>query len=446
MVRFRRRWVTFLPFLFASRSLAVSEVTLPMRIKTLDYLDADALRYYLDEHTTTDYDVAIMFYAQRDKLSHKIAPVWDQISRILSAGTTQSNLIVSLFDCETDDEHLELCRTARVTHYPAFVYTSLAANHTLAWTKTPKHVVHYPGSNWQQGDAILDWIRTMKALSNWHRAGWSQRVRRVLFPFLFWGKSDSGGSESASKALPLGVPQVQAEKKKLDEMAKKTKETETLAARTSNLLESILFPLSEDNAPMIASDKDNRNYTDVFAWMDAETAWESKANKDVILRSCVVELSGDYCERWSTVFMEEWIADLPPGKFSLSEKDLEGFAADLQSYLNDTEPYCAILDDCAASDFNSSASCRPATCPFRDATVCRYVTSCLRKSLQAEYAEALGLSGDATKPAGGIGAATATTGGSNNGGASKTSSTSASSTKDETNTKKKKSKPFSWGL
>lgn len=365
-----------------------------MRRGNLDYLDASSLEFYLDESTTStgmDYDVAVMFYAQRDSASHRIAPVWNQISKILDAGTKASNLIVSLFDCESTVQHTELCQKARVTHYPSFVYASLAANHTLTF-QLPRHVVHYPGKNWQQGDAILDWLKAMQAMSRWHRSGWSQRIRRIFFPFLF--KADHDVSQ---QPLPLGPPNAQVDKAKLEELTKVAHDHQALATRTGHFVDSILFPLSAPNAPRINPSLDStHNYTDVFAWLFTDDGWNSTAKDDLVLRSCTVELSADYCERWSTLYMEEWIEALPAGKFALSDDDLQGFAKNLTSYLEMQEPYCAILDDCVAMEFAGS-DCRPKSCPFKDPTACRYLTSCLKKSLQDDYAEALDLLVDVSK-------------------------------------------------
>jgi len=69
-----------------------------IRDNNLDHWDSDTLAYYLDEYP--GYDLAVMFYAPWDDYSNQLAPYWNQIAHLLDAGTTQSKLIMSLFDCE----------------------------------------------------------------------------------------------------------------------------------------------------------------------------------------------------------------------------------------------------------------------------------------------------------------------------------------------------------
>merc|ERR1712183_839749 len=52
--------------------------------------------------------------------------------------------------------------------------------------------------NWQYGDSILDWIKTMQALSRWHTwnsEGLGKRLRTFFMP-----------KRQKNEQLPLGVP------------------------------------------------------------------------------------------------------------------------------------------------------------------------------------------------------------------------------------------------
>jgi len=386
------------------------------RVKNLDYLDIPAMQYYLNANTTEPYDVAVMFYAQRCSNCHALAPIWEQISRIVQAGTVNSNIIVGLFDCEADLGHAVICETVGVKHYPTLAFFSLAGNHHHLARKQPKHVSIY-SANWQYGDALLDWITALSALSQWHRAGWGRRVRKALF-----GKSkNSQQQQQHAEPLPVGVPK--AVQNEVDLEVLRTTSTETLQAamRSSNFVDCLLFPVSVPGAPTMKegksnSDSNNNNttegevasteaaptggkeYTDVYAYLHQFGSWAAPASSlpDAILKTCASEVSLDYCQRLSTAYMEAWIEGWPSSK-SITEDDFATFQGQLQQYLQQTEPFCVIMDECAVADFQLE-KCQPETCPFVDTTACRYLTACLTKELQQEYAEALELLVEPEKP------------------------------------------------
>jgi thiol-disulfide isomerase/thioredoxin len=346
------------------------------RLNNLDYLDAAALRYYLSA-PQADYDVAIMFYAQWCTNCHSLAPVWDQISRILKAGTTDSKVIVGLFDCETNLEHEQLCSAAGVKHYPTLAFVSLAGNNHHLARKAPTHVTKY-AANWQYGDALLDWIQAMSALAQWHRAGWGKRIRNFIF-----GKK----KKSAPEPLPLGVPKAVADQQELQKLRTLTNETQALAVRSSAFVDVLLFPVTEKDAPLISDN--GKNYTDVYALLQKKNAWKSDFIFDQIVRTCASEIALDYCSRLSTQYMEVWIENWPLNQ-QITEEAFNTFQTHLHQDLVVNEPFCALMDDCAAVNF-AEKKCQPETCPFTDPTVCRYLTGCLTDQLQHEYAEAMQL-------------------------------------------------------
>ena len=108
------------------------ETTISRRERNLDHWDAETLAAYLgldpdtaqplEDATYVGIDASIMFYAQWCKNCQKFAPVWDTIGQIVHAGTTESNLIMALFNCELDQQHTKLCDAAGVTHYPTLMY------------------------------------------------------------------------------------------------------------------------------------------------------------------------------------------------------------------------------------------------------------------------------------------------------------------------------------
>jgi thiol-disulfide isomerase/thioredoxin len=359
------------------------------RIKNLDYLDAATVRYYLSA-PTADYDVAILFYAQWCKNCHALAPVWDQISRILKAGTTDSNVIVGLFDCEANTEHFELCTAARVKQYPTIAFFSMAGkNHHLS-RSSPKHMTHY-AANWQLGEAILDWIRTMSALSRYHRAGWGRWIQRIMF-----GGDKRGKTGGSTNPLPIGLPPSIANELELQKLSRKENETRALSVRTNTFVDALLFPVEKkwnvtgaSGAAIPMRSDGGKNYTDVYAMLHRQKAWKSDNAMDEIIRTCVSEVSLDYCTRLSTNFMEVWIESWPVHK-KITDEAFTSFQTQLTNDLLAHEPFCAIMDNCTLSNFAES-KCQPIACPFTDPVVCRYLTACLTPQLQHEYAEALEL-------------------------------------------------------
>jgi thiol-disulfide isomerase/thioredoxin len=346
----------------------------------LDYLDADTLRYYISNKDSLDYDVAVMFYAQWSTHCHSLAPMWDQISRLLKAGTKPSKVIVSLFDCETSPEHEELCQSVGVSKYPTLAFFSMAGkNHRLS-RRAPKHVTQFQG-NWQYGDALLDWIRAMSALAQWHRAGWGQRIRGFLF-----GRR----GKKSLEWLPVGVPPAIADSQELQSLRTEMNKTVSLAVRSSALLDVVFTPvLAKENSFPLLTDY-GTNYTDVYAMLLELDAWKpSSSAYSQIVRTCATELTLDYCDRLSTNYMEAWI-DTWPLQTKLTDAAFADFQTQLASNLNETEPHCVHMDECSISNF-TKPMCQPKSCPFRDRTACRYLTACLTDSLQLEYAEAMGL-------------------------------------------------------
>jgi hypothetical protein len=354
----------------------------------LDYLDIETLSYYLADDTAEAYDVAVMFYAQRDDNCHTFAPVWQQIAKILKAGTSESNLIFGLFDCEADKASVDLCRKARVNIYPGLAYITLAANHTLA-TKKPKRIVHYPARNWNLGDPVLDWVRAMNSLSKWHRRGWGHRLQNTMLFFPGgWGRRN----KSPPAPLTVGPPPALKYEAKLRQVQRTITEEKANNDRSAEFIDATLFPLTMPGTTslevMIINDH-GKNYTDVFAYLSQQKAWDATTATATILRTCVVEVALDYCTRYSNKFTEVWANQLSP-THKVTNADVARFKDDLEIFLNTTAPYCGVMDECVAANFTQTA-CRPTQCPFVDTTGCRYLTTCLSETLQLEYAEAMNL-------------------------------------------------------
>jgi hypothetical protein len=386
------------------------ETIMARRERNLDHWNSDTLAYYLDEYP--GYDVAIMFYASWDQNSHALAPYWDRIATLVDAGNEQSRLIMALFDCELNDAHNQLCEALSITHYPTLMFVGSGPYHdtdpffrTLFGSRSAGRMGESPvpntvkfQGNWQYGDAILDWIRTMQALSNWHTwstQGFGKRLRNFLLP-----------QKAPNPPLPVGVPGV---KRGGGEMAPTAPSGAADPARVKTLESQVekMFNVTADYEKMLSrSDimlasvlSSTADQQDMFTLLDQEKAWEAMelsggtaTPRHDILRNCVAEIALNYCQRVSTQAATELVDDLEKlgmtAEEMLAMEDLEGQVMDR---ISKAEPYCAILDTCVLTSFKEEA-CRPKTCPFENEAACRYLTACLDPSLQQEYAEALGLS------------------------------------------------------
>lgn len=406
----------------ASAAQSTGAPELPRRERQLDHLDVQTLAYYagLDSNTLepieseesyVGHDVAVMFYAQWCQNCHTLAPYWDNFATRLKAGTKSSKLIMGLFNCEQNASALKLCSALGVDAYPTLMYFGSGTYHDknpvtsflLGAKKSAGHMgpttvprsVKFQG-NWQYTQSVMDWIKTMKALSSWHKADWVKSLRKAI---MFW--TDSGGQ----KILPVGIPtsgnaavasvsseEVEALTKELKKKEEAVNELTKTVSFTSKLMDAMNFPLG--------------NGTDPFEVLTTTKGWDVPADGDVVtqvVKSCVMELSMDYCTRYSVHLATEYVdANSDMKEFP----SLEEVEAILKKQINETEPYCGVFDDCLVKEFVGE-ECRPEKCPFQNPTACNYLTACFEESLQKEYAIALKLieEGDPFPPAPKAGAA-----------------------------------------
>ncbi|KAL7564055.1 hypothetical protein ACA910_006958 [Epithemia clementina (nom. ined.)] len=429
-----------------------------MRPYNLDYFDTETMNYYLGDNGQPpkhDYDVAVLFYAQWDTNSHKFAPIWDTIGRLLHAGSKESNLIMGLFDCEQDEHHVKVCDQANIKHYPTVIFYSLSGQLFFhrKQRKTekrpnpiPRHGIMFAG-NWQYGDAVYDWVRTMLKLSSWHRSGWREKLRS--FFQLGRGKSP----KPKDQPLPLGVPSSSSsslvgagvdgkqatngfsadpsssssssssqglDQKKYENEISQLRD---VAVRSGVMVDALLHPKTVDkyvsgrvaaNQSLVTSSlrqENGKNYTDAFSFLTITRGWDStlnndtttsksskkgahglqqeelNKNEDLVLRSCVVDLSIDYCTRLTDQITLDWLDHWTE---ELDTSNMTQLEQDFLDRIEKQEPYCVLVESCLQL-YMEPEECRPATCPFRDPAACRYLTTCFRESIQTEYARALGL-------------------------------------------------------
>jgi thiol-disulfide isomerase/thioredoxin len=414
-------------------SQSTYETRIARRERNLDHWDAETLAAYLsldaetakplNEDTYTGIDAAVMFYAQWCSNCHSFAPVWDTIGQLVKAGTTESNLILALFNCELNQQHMKLCDAAGVTHYPTLMYIGSGpivdsdpvtkkilgkkAFGPYGPTKLAR-TVKFQG-NLNIGDSVLDWIKAMKGLSTWYKwnhmeGGWLKGIRG-----LFKNPFKKQSSQTKQNALPVGVPgmsssrlsggntasntpvstaKLERDLKKAESLAKEaTKQLEDsqLASRHAGyLIDAFLFPQSNDDT--------DQSFVDVFSEMNATSAWDAKIedgsnDEKLILKSCVVDMTLDYCTRLSTKVATVYLNSLD----SVPDTEYPSFAKmeeHLREIIKQTEPYCSMFNECFESEFTNT-ECRPAVCPFQKDGACRYVAACLSEYVQEEYKEAL---------------------------------------------------------
>jgi thiol-disulfide isomerase/thioredoxin len=355
----------------------------------LDHFDAATMEYYLNASSTDPFDVAVLWYAPWCRNCHALAPMWDKIATILRAGTTEGRLIVGVFDCEATRAHMDLCTRVGITHYPTVTYISRSGQALVpTWrrstnsNKLPSHATHFPG-NWQYGDALLDWLTALSAVSHWQRAGWSQRVRQ-------WWSRDAH-SKPHAEALPIGVPasasaQPLVSEEELNELLEDYKSSQQTILRSSTMMETLLFPVAFPNT--ILMNDSTKEYTDVMATM----VWTSMRPIDIVVRTCTLDVALDYCSRLTRTWTNAWLDTFMSYK-DITEAVYTNFTHDMTARLEAHEPYCSIIEECilAPSWSTTPAACRPTACPFVDTVACRYLTSCLTPELQDEYAQALQL-------------------------------------------------------
>lgn len=343
------------------------------REKGLDHWDSDTLAYYLDNYP--GYDLAVMFYARWDTNSQRLAPYWNQIAHILDAGNSQSKLIMALFDCELNAAHMQMCESASVTHYPTLMfigsgpfYDSDPVSKILFGKKSVgvmgesplPNTVKFQG-NWQYYDAILDWIKTMQALSRWHTwstQGFGKRLRTFFLPekkkntqlpLGVPGKSSTATTKGSDSTSSTSSEDVELYRRQIEKHKNDTEAMTKVAARAATMMETVLFGDEKSN--------------DMFSLLAERDVWKdtkSLSTLDDVYRVCVMEVSLDYCQRLADPAGTKIVDDLLASDLSSEElmKASENVEALIMEEIGKKEPYCAILDNCIMSGMQDAA-CRP---------------------------------------------------------------------------------------
>ncbi|KAL3909610.1 MAG: hypothetical protein SGARI_002520 [Bacillariaceae sp.] len=367
------------------------------REQNVDHWNSDTLAYYLD-NDYPGYDIAIMFYAQWDQYSHALAPYWARIAEIFKAGQSSSKLIMAFFDCELNEAHRLMCETLSVAAYPTMMFVGSGP----FYDTDPVTGLLF-GKDKSAG--IMGHSPALSRYHVWSTQGFGQRLRKFFLP----------GGRNKDEALPIGVPggggakfaagatiggigseggtgtagtaggasdeTVAFLQGQLEAYQNVTEDLVKSSERASTMMESILMTGSE--------------YTDMFALLDERNAWldtNKNTAMDDIHRSCVMEISLDYCQRVATKVGTKLVEDLESSGKSADEimQDAANLETTIITQMGQEEPYCAIIESCIMEDMKDKA-CRPKQCPFANELACRYLTTCTNPAIVEEYREALGL-------------------------------------------------------
>jgi len=311
----------------------------------------------------------------------------------------------------------------------------------FGWAKLER-TVKFQG-DFSVGDSVLDWIRAMMGVSRWHQlnygeGGWLTSLRRFLSVDNLWRKRGKNAMKGDHVSLPVGVPSVaigstsigtgdlltstlqrELDNKEvvLTKVREKVEDLTTANTYAGLLIESFLLPQSvsaplENSTNIDVGEKTISNigddvtgeYADPFVTMVDTNAWnmalKPQSNITIsaspplphdteayILQSCVVDLSLDYCTRLSTKLTTDYLDVLETSSSSDNIAEyptLTEMENQLGSIIKDTEPYCALLNECYIGGF-AGDGCRPLACPFANTGACRYVAACLLPKVAGEY-------------------------------------------------------------
>jgi len=311
-----------------------------------------------------------------------------------------------------------------------------------------KRVVKFAG-DWRYAEQVMDWIKCMKGLSRWHRLnteGWLSVVRRGIFGLLRKSSPNLSQAQTLANSLPVGIPpklmeaqsviggggggvstaetvalqkqvkSLEDQKKAADQLLETSNEAVLHASYT---IDSFLMPTTPKEGELGADcvvEASYPPYVDVYAALKQSDGWDATATSaasaggstdgdasagatggselsdEYILRSCVVDLSLDFCTRVSTRVTTDYLDELE----TIAEADypkLSDLDALLANRTDAVEPYCTAFTECYLEEFQDE-SCRPDACPFQNEVACRYAANCLDGRIKKEYREALAAIGE----------------------------------------------------
>jgi hypothetical protein len=286
------------------------------------------------------------------------------------------------------------------------------------------------------GDSVLDWIKVMKGLSTWYKwnhmqGGWLSSFRRLFkLPLLSSTPntaSYTGATQSIADALPIGVPplltatatsttdtttkssyllqkELSNTEEKMQQIQKDLDTHKLASSHAGFIIDAMLFPITgaSSSTTIDTANNSTSSYVDVFTVMSEHNAWEANGDDPVsnmssfssttdhkyaiVLQTCVVDLTLDYCTRLSTKLTNQYLDSLKDSDSTYPSFDQ--MEQDLKDIVKSNEPYCSLFNTCYQNYFDTD-ECKPGICPFQNANACLYVGSCLSTYVKEEYEDLL---------------------------------------------------------
>lgn len=219
----------------------------------------------------------------------------------------------------------------------------------------------------------------MRGLSSWHSFMNSGVLKWIRGRFNVVKKKADGVKDAQ---LPVGIKASngagQADdfalrklQQKMDDVEEKNELLTKSALHSDILMNAMLFT--------------NPTTDDAFKTLHDTNAWDNNTNTEnydlddaTILRTCVINLSVDYCSRVAR--------DIPPEK--LEDVTLWNMETVIYDLLGEIDPFCGKIDKCHKEDFELD-ECQPESCPFENPQACAYVATCLNEELKEAYKKEL---------------------------------------------------------
>jgi len=427
----------FLPCFFAAQPAQPSKQQkqdLDPRLDTrvpgnVDFWSTNTLKSHLLNSSPLGYDALIFLYLPFDGAIDTISGMVVRVGEILDFGFTSSATssyptVNVFFDCVQDQEAVELCKSITRRQVPSegeLVKGRGRSDYPSLWFMRDAEIIENDGSNsngknkkksmravarerlirfrgnLRHGEEIRDFVIGLKMLNNMEGLG--MRLAKFLLAPFRWGRSSSS---QASRRRPIGLKQDWPQyRSSLPGVPSDDTNAELLRGEIAQLesTQDQLVELTTQNAIVTDALLLQWEGVDVFSVM-GEKGWARSAEEDDLITTipCVASLVMDYCGR--LVYFGEKAALQRPefAKFGNPDSEVtvaesETFLDYLNGFLIEKEPFCAKVDECfpegsADAFFNmheGNSECRPPTCPFKSATACGYVNTCLNEEVKNEF-------------------------------------------------------------
>jgi len=370
--------------LLLSSVLSINSQVALSRQNNIDFWPTSELSTHLN--SPQPFDAAIMFYAPWDDNSQNFAGVFDRIGDILNAGTSSAGLVMVFFDCEQDTNAQRLCQDLGVTSYPTVSYLgagpcpesdsftrAVLGNKLLrAGENSHERMCNFQG-NFNIGEQVRDFIVMMRAVSKWNK--FDENVVGAIAS-KFWGLFGLNKIGDHKIGVDPALLAPTAEATRPSTAANSASSANSADVEQLILANAELEAATNQAAILMDALLTDQEPPDAFEVLGAKGGWDGDA--ETILRSCIIDLTLDFCSREVTRLARDNKA------FDSNAAGVADYEILLMERLSDEEPYCGVFEMCYETSFANDA-CRPEICPFRNTMGCKYASTCLDATVQSEY-------------------------------------------------------------